>query len=91
MRFFALGILRRGAGEQSFRIEVGLPAQLVDAFGHFAGVLAFFLGMLGEFGLYAFARNPGGRDRMHRIAQDADDLRGQNRLQDLDGPAASPT
>src|SRR5258706_157973 len=82
---FALDILRDGTREQPFRIEIGLAAKLVDALGHLKGMLMFFLGVDGEFLFDALAGNTGGSDGMHGIAQYADQLGGQHRLQHLDG------
>jgi len=47
-------------------------------------VLLLFLGVLREFRLYALAGNPGRGDRVHRVAQHADDLGRENGLKNCD-------
>jgi len=60
-------------------------AKLVDALGHLLHMLPFFLGVLGEFRLDAFAGDAVRGDGVLGVAQGADDFGGQHRLQDLDG------
>ena len=82
---FADCILGSRSRENSFRIEVGVAAELIDALGHSAHVLPLLIGMLVEFFAHAVARNAGRSHGVLGIPQNADDLRRKYALQDFDG------
>src|SRR5579863_6599564 len=81
----ALRILRGRSGGEPFRVEIRLAAKLVDALGNLLRMSPFVLGMLGELRLHAFAGQAVGGNSVLGVAQHADQLRRQDRLQDVDG------
>ena len=83
----AFRVLGRGARRQPFGSEIRRPAELIDTLRHRHHVRLLFLRVLRELGLHALARNPRGGDRVHRVAQHADDPGRQHGLQDGNGLA----
>src|SRR5215472_6577300 len=86
-QILALAILAGGAHRQSFRVEVGPAAELIDALGDRIHVFLLFLGVLSKLVFDAFARDAGRGNRVHGVAQYADDLGREHALQQFDGLA----
>ena len=78
-------VFRGRARGQAGGIEIGFAAELIDALRDLVHVARLFLGVLREFRLDAFAGNAGGGHRVHGVAQHANDLGREHRLQNLDG------
>jgi len=76
----ACDVLRRRAASETFRIEIGITAELIDALGDSEGMLHLLARVLREFLRNAFTGQARGHDRMLSVAQDADEFSCENRL-----------
>ncbi len=77
--------------EQALGRQVGLAAQLHDAFGQPVGVVLFLGGVLGEFRRHRLGVQAAGHEEVALVAQHTDDLGGQRFVQQLEhGLAVRP-
>ena len=67
-------------------LKSGSPPQLDDAQRDAVGVQLFLVGVLEELGGDRLGIDPGGREVVPLVAQDADELGGQRFVEDLDDP-----
>ncbi len=79
------GVLRRRPLYQRSRVEIGLAAELLDAFGDFVGVFALGVGVFLELIAHGHGMNAGGHEVVVHVAQHANDLRSQRFVQNGDG------
>ena len=70
--------------QQRRRIQIRIFAELHDALGDLVGVRLFFVGVFEEFGRDELRANAVRRVVVALVAQHADDLRGERRVQQLD-------
>jgi hypothetical protein len=70
---------------QAFRVKIRRTAELIDALGEFVHVFSLVDCVLGELFFDALAIDADRRNGVHRVPQYANDLRGQRRLQEIDG------